>query len=80
MAPRSPQLAALGAALRDARDARGLSQVDVARTLAVKQSYVSELETGARNPSFSTLLRLCDALDVELTELAALYEAHLRPT
>ena len=35
----------------------------------VKRSYVADLETGARNPSVRTLVKLANALRVKLKDL-----------
>jgi transcriptional regulator with XRE-family HTH domain len=60
----------LGTMLRRIRDAKGLTQVDVARTAKVTKPYLSQLETGARkNPSLPVLKRLARALGVPVTEL-----------
>ena len=50
--------------LSAARKFRGLSQIDLARKTRLKQSAVSQFETGRRAPSFHNLLRLADALEV----------------
>jgi transcriptional regulator with XRE-family HTH domain len=50
--------------LSAARKFRRLSQIDLARKTRLKQSAISQFETGRRAPSFHNLLRLADALDV----------------
>jgi transcriptional regulator with XRE-family HTH domain len=55
------------ARLREAREAAGLSQTEVAKALGKRQSWVSNTETGERR------------LDVvELEQLAALYKKRMR--
>ena len=50
--------------LCDARNARHLSQSDLAKRANLQASAVSHFETGARKPSFDNLRRLADALRV----------------
>jgi len=38
--------------LRDARRRAGLTQSDIALTLGVSRSYYSQIECGAKNPSY----------------------------
>lgn len=53
-----------GAALRDWRRRRRLSQLDLAIAADVSSRHVSFLETGRSAPSRAMVLRLADALDV----------------
>ena len=56
--------------LKAMRTARGLTQVELARKLKVKQPFVAQLESGAKpNPSLETLRRLAKALKVTVAEL-----------
>jgi len=48
------------------RAEQGLSQAELAERLGVAQSAVARLESGEHNPAFPTLLRLSEALGVEL--------------
>lgn len=52
------------ARLKDARDLRGLSQLDLAQEAGLQPSAVSHFETGNRKPSFDNLRLLADALHV----------------
>ena len=56
----------LGAALRRVREARGLSQHDLAQAADVQRTTISAIENSQRSVNTETLLRLCDVLDVEL--------------
>jgi transcriptional regulator with XRE-family HTH domain len=51
--------------LHDARIARGIGQVELARQVGVGQSHISMLERGRRVPSITVFLRLCRALDLD---------------
>lgn len=56
---------ALGAQLRSARLALGLTQSDVAVKAGVSKAYVSKVETGKERPSDPVIYRLADALLVD---------------
>lgn len=61
----------LGDVLRQRREAKGLTQAELARKAKITDEYVSMLETGAkRNPSLAVLQRLAKALGVSVGELA----------
>lgn len=55
-----------GAVLRQARDAAGLTQREVAARAGVQQSVVSAYESGSREPSLATLSALVEACGVSL--------------
>jgi transcriptional regulator with XRE-family HTH domain len=59
----------LGRNIRACREARGLTQEQLALDAGMKRSYVSELERGLRNPTVRALGRLAGALAVEPVEL-----------
>ncbi len=59
----------LGAQLRDARKAAGLSLRQFARDLAVSPSFVSQIENGKSQPSVATLYTMCSKLNVSVDEL-----------
>ena len=52
--------------LRQNRKAQGLSQTELAKIAAIPQVTISEVESGARNPSLPTLFALLNALDLEI--------------
>lgn len=56
----------LGVVIRDARQAKGLTQVQLAELLGLTQATVSSVERGARDLHLKTLLALFAALDLEL--------------
>ena len=55
----------LGRNVRLQRQARGLTQEQLALDAGMKRSYVSELERGLRNPTVRALGRLAAALEIE---------------
>jgi transcriptional regulator with XRE-family HTH domain len=63
--------ATLGAAIRAARERRGLTQADLAHALRVPQTTIARLESGGRaDPRFSTVALIAAALGVSLDALA----------
>ena len=68
---RSARHAAYGAALRQLRAERGVSQERLAHLTGLDRTYVSGIERGERNPSLANILKLADALGVRVSELAA---------
>jgi transcriptional regulator with XRE-family HTH domain len=59
----------LGAAVRAAREGRGLSVRELARRIAVSPSFISQIERGKANPAVGTLYALVTELGVSLNEL-----------
>jgi transcriptional regulator with XRE-family HTH domain len=61
---------ALNVAIRRAREAKGMTQLELARRAKVAQGYISDLEAGTkRNPGIAILQRLAKALGVPVTAL-----------
>ena len=70
---------ALGRAVRELRGRRKLSQAALARRCRTHRNYIGALEQGRLNPTFASVVRLLQGLDVTLVEIAASYDAHFRP-
>ena len=49
-----------------ARVERGITQSELAERTGIRQSEISRIETGARNPSVKLLQRIADGLDMRL--------------
>lgn len=62
-------ITSLGHAIRDRRIAQQLSQEALAEVAAFDRTYVSLLERGKRNPSFTNLCRIAAALGTTPSEL-----------
>ena len=78
MAERSQAHAALGRAIRDYRHVRALSQEELAFRSGLHRTYVGGIERGERNPSYTNIRRLADALGVSASELLARAEGRER--
>jgi transcriptional regulator with XRE-family HTH domain len=74
--PGAPGTAALGRAVRELRERAALSQEQLAQRSGLHPTYISGIERGHRNPSWRSMVRLCDALGVSISELARLAERH----
>lgn len=68
--------AALGAQLKAARIAHGLSQPALAEASGLQQAEISRIETGVANPTADTLVRLASALQLTLTLKPAVLAAN----
>jgi transcriptional regulator with XRE-family HTH domain len=64
----------LGAAVRELRACRVLSQEALGFRANLHRNYVGAIERGEINPTFRTLLTLAEGLDVELSSLIRLCE------
>lgn len=53
-------------ALVDARNARNLTQKQLAERTGINQADISKLENGTRNPSINLLKRLAEGMDMVL--------------
>jgi XRE family transcriptional regulator, regulator of sulfur utilization len=71
--PRSPQ-PALGQAVRQLRTERGLTQEQLAHAADLHPTWISQLESGNKNPSWASVSRLAAALGLRLSQLAAVAE------
>jgi DNA-binding XRE family transcriptional regulator len=62
-------LGTIGAAIRELRRARGLTQQQLGEAADLDRSYVSAVEQGRQNLSLGAILRLAHALDVPLNTI-----------
>ena len=62
-------IADLGQAIRERRQGKNLSQEALAEIADFDRTYISLLERGARNPSFTNLCRVAAALSITPSEL-----------
>jgi transcriptional regulator with XRE-family HTH domain len=65
----TPDAAALGRAVQLIRAEKGLSQRQLVEATGFRQSWISDIEHGRRNPSWSSLVRLAQGLGVPASTL-----------
>ncbi|MFC8721234.1 helix-turn-helix domain-containing protein [Kitasatospora sp. NPDC057198] len=66
-----PPLESIAVSLRAERVRAGLSLTEVARRAGIAKSTLSQLESGAGNPSLETLWALCVVLEIPFSRLLA---------
>lgn len=59
----------LGVVLQERRKAMDLTQEALGFEIDMDRTYISDIETGKRNPSLVNILKLCTALKISATEL-----------
>lgn len=70
--PASPAFQrALGLAVKHRREELGLTQEQLANDTDLHQRWISNVETGKRNPSYGSLRRLAAGLELSASELLA---------
>jgi transcriptional regulator with XRE-family HTH domain len=69
VAERSQAHLALGQALRSYRARQDISQEELANLSGLHRTYVGGIERGERNPSFTNILKLAQALGVSASKL-----------
>jgi transcriptional regulator with XRE-family HTH domain len=67
---------ALGAAIRQLRDKRGVTQEDLAHDAGVTTGTLSLIERGKSNPAWGTIKSIATALGVPVADVAKLAEKH----
>jgi transcriptional regulator with XRE-family HTH domain len=63
--------------VRYLRSRRDLSQEQLAKASGVSQSTIAQIERGRKDPSMTTLKKICKALDLELAVLFAGDQIHV---
>jgi transcriptional regulator with XRE-family HTH domain len=71
---RRPELFALGAAVRELRARRGLSQEQLGARADTHRNYIGGIERGELNVTFRVLLKVAGGLGVPLSDVIVLYE------
>ena len=74
MAPRTEPQPGLGRAIKQLRAERGLSQEQLGLRAEIHPTWISHIESGRNNPAWGSVRRIAAALEVRLSELAALSE------
>lgn len=68
----------LGARLRTLRQARGMTQEQLAEHAGLHPTYIAKIELGSRLPSLEALERLAAALEVSMTAIVAAMDEDAR--
>lgn len=63
------ELSKLGQIIREKREAKNLTQVEVAEKAQLDRNYIGMVERGERNPSYLSLLKIASGLGMEVYEL-----------
>ncbi len=71
---KSDEHVVLGAAVRETRARRQLSQEGLGFAAGMHRNYVGPIERGEINPTWRVLRKVAHGLDVPLSELIALFE------
>ncbi|MEQ4610708.1 helix-turn-helix transcriptional regulator [Streptomyces cavourensis] len=66
-----PRRQRIGRRLRELREDRGLTQIQLAELVGMDHKTVHRIEYGTSDPTLTMLLRLAAALGVELAELVS---------
>lgn len=76
MSSPTPDLHALGDAVRLLRIRSRLSQDDLGSRANIHRTHVSLIERGRKDVQYTTLVRVAEALGVTMTELMRLADEH----
>ena len=68
-ADREKEAVLFGAAVRRAREQRGIAQNVIADAAGISVTYLSLVERGENTPTLTVVFRLCDALGVSPSDL-----------
>ena len=71
-------MAGIGERIRQARETQQFSQSELARRSSLTPAAIWQIEHGQREPTASTLKKLCEALAVSADWVLGLVEADLR--
>lgn len=74
MAERSAIQRRLGRAVKQVRVARGLTQEQVSASSGLHPTYISDIERGARNPSWEAMTKLADGIGVSVADIGRAFD------
>ena len=64
----------LGLAVKALRTDLGITQEELSNRTGVHSTYVSDVERGARNPSWATLVKLVHGMNATMAELGDAFD------
>jgi putative transcriptional regulator len=62
--------------LKEVRQKKGLTQQELAKKFDIKQTNISEYESGKQKPSLDTFIEMAKILDLSLDELIEYIDVH----
>lgn len=71
---RQPEAELFGRRLRQLRNDRGVTQVELAEASGLIDTYISDMERGLKVPSLTTILRLAAALRCKVADLVTVFD------
>jgi transcriptional regulator with XRE-family HTH domain len=71
---KTPNQVALGQAVKAVRTMAGKTQEQVANAIGMHVTYISDIERGARNPSWDAVARLATGIGVGTAAIATEYD------
>jgi transcriptional regulator with XRE-family HTH domain len=80
MAERSAIQRRLGRAVKTVRISRGLTQEQVSAASGLHPTYISDIERGARNPSWEAITKLASGIGVSVEEIGRIYDGEEEQT
>lgn len=67
---------ALGTAIRELRDKKGMTQEAVAQSAGITVAHLSGIERGQANPSWGAVSSIADALGSSMAEVGRIADRH----
>jgi DNA-binding XRE family transcriptional regulator len=64
----------LGQAVKELRKQAKITQEELSERTGVHPTYISDIERGARNPSFAALVKLVNGLGIGVEDLGRAYD------
>jgi len=55
--------------LRQEREHRGISQLELSYSSGVSQNMITYIETGKRTPTLTTIFKLCNAMNLDVSSI-----------
>lgn len=62
-----------GKFIREGREKKGIYQSDMAERMGMTQAHYSHIESGKRNTSLTTVLKICEELNLDFRDFLAKY-------
>jgi transcriptional regulator with XRE-family HTH domain len=66
-----------GKILQEERKAKKISQEKLAKLTGLDRTFISLIENGKRSPTFSTILKICSALEIDPKNTFLLYSLQI---